>query len=196
MVESSLVIPYFAVEEFLLLLRHQRHPVGLLALPAGRGLGDVRPAPLHSPGQWACLQRVQVTPLAPRLPGQGALSAGGRGRHRPLETRAPVTLGHRGVGGDAAVGLRLRGRRGRRQVVRRVVVQRVEIRKGTLRQQDSRLLKYCGSSFTWLCPLGSGSYRSDREVKGFRELRNAIYRILYCQNSLLTSEAPPDLIPS
>ena len=129
--ESNLVIPYFAVEELLLLLRHQRHPVCLLALPAGRGLGDVSPAPLHSPGQWACLQSVQVTPLTPRLPGQGALSAGGRGRHGPLDTRAPIT--HRGVGGDAAVGLRLRGRRSWRQVVRRVVVQRVEIRKGTLR---------------------------------------------------------------
>ena len=130
--------PYFTVEELLLLLRHKRHPVGLLALSAGRGLGNMSPAPLHSTCQWACLQSVQVTPLAPRLPGQCALSTGGRGRHGPLETRAPVTLGHRGVGGDAAVGLRLRGRRGRRQVVRRVVVQRVEIRKGTLRD-----LRYC-----------------------------------------------------
>ena len=101
----------------------------------------MRPAPLHAPSEWACLQRVHVVSAPsprprPGLPGQGALSAGGRGRHRPLQTRAPVALGHRGVGGDAAVGLGLGGGRGRRQVVRWVVVQRVEIREGTLRQQN------------------------------------------------------------
>ena len=39
--------------------------------------------------------------------------------------------------------------------------------------------------FTWFGPLGSGSYRSDRVVKGFRELRNvhAMKSIFYCENS-------------
>ena len=147
----------------------------------------MRSAPLHAPSKRACLQRVHVVSAPsprPGLPGQSALSAGGRGRHRPLETRAPIALGHRGVGGDAAIGLGLGGGRGRSQVVRWVVVQRVEIREGTLRQQNIShcVLRIC---FTWFGPLGSGSYRSDKVVKGFRELRNrhAMKSIFYYKNS-------------
>ena len=67
------------------------------------------------------------------------------------------------------------------------MVQRVEISEGTLRQENGVSLYYdilfpeMLIYYTWFVPLGSGSYRSVRVVRGFKELRDvfALMKIMF-----------------